>query len=155
MKMVIAHEIGHAVLHTNEGARAFYFNATANSKIEDEADEFASQLLAGTGLSFHIASLSLDEFVESRFADIVANEPRKILDESPGDYFATRFKVSLDLSNPEDRLLFRAIRIYSALTELVEDLDETGTYDIVSSNIEVRNEQWRLFVPDFLERIFE
>lgn len=60
-KYILAHELGHAILHTDLSCEYIYFSYTSSGKLEFQANYFATELLVGNIDKEFIQNKSLDE----------------------------------------------------------------------------------------------
>lgn len=155
---IVAHELGHAVLHSDSTKTRLFFNSTVGGEIEREADEYAADLILKTEFAVNNALYSIDELVEAHFYEIVESRSSKlirVLPEYDSRYLADNHEIELDANSPRDLLTFRGSRIYKYVADRHEFRDTTEFFNKVNENIVLKNPTWRRFLPDFVERWIE
>jgi hypothetical protein len=139
---VLGHEIGHAVLHKNivlTNKTPLHFDLEYN-KYEIQADSFvADQLSKSPAVASEFANTT-GEFIQHEYRKLYGQTRAK--QSVPGadteeKDFPINFKILVNYSRYNVPLLLRSARIITSLLNQAPDIDNTGYYQSVASNISV------------------
>jgi hypothetical protein len=127
---ILAHEIGHAVLHADKLRRGSYlhFSGGIAGSLEEQADDFAAKQILQSDLLIQMSISSLNEFIAYeylRFAADPANFGRYELMDGAERPSPMTLRLHLSEKYPEDFLLYRAASINATVTRLDPNRDTT------------------------------
>lgn len=137
---VLAHEIGHAVLHKDVVLRdssTLHFDLQYN-KYEEQADAFVAKGLIDDNPLATSYWLGTGEFVHQEFRRIYREDARKEQGQIPGidsRNFVLENKIVVSYSRYNVPMLLRAVRIINQILEIAPEIDRTGFYKVVAGNI--------------------
>jgi hypothetical protein len=139
---ILAHEIGHAVLHADKLRNGGYmhFSGGIAGTLERQADDFAAQQILHSDILIQMSISSLNEFVAFeylRFFSNSANLGRYELTDGAEDPSSTTLRLHLSEKYPEEFLLYRAASINAAVTQLDPDRDTTGVPQAQFANLSI------------------
>lgn len=137
---VLAHEIGHSILHKDAVLRdnsTLHFDLEYN-KYEEQADAFVAKGLIDDNPLATSYWLGTGEFVHQEFRRIYREKARKEQGSISGidtRDFVLGNKIVVSYSRYNVPMLLRAVRIINQILEVAPEIDRTGFYKIVAGNI--------------------
>jgi hypothetical protein len=146
---ILAHEIGHAVLHADKlrGGEILHFAGGVAGEIEHQADEFAAKQILHSDFLIQMTISSLNEFVAFEYLRFYSNPENKarfeLTDAAQGP-LSTTLRAHLSEKNPEEFLFYRAASINSEVTELDPTRDTTGIPQAQFANLSIEGRSNRL-----------